>query len=210
MNLRASFKKEKKKGKSAEKNRTRRRGEKRQKTSLFVGAFAFLKKQTNEEETKKKAHKSFFFTRKKKRTRAQKNHIMSADALKQKGNEAFKRNEFKLACEIFTEAIELDSTNHVLYSNRSAARVILIICVFFVHTVVYIFEAFFDRLHLFEKKITFSRQKRMKKWGCFRATTERFLLLLSRSFSPSLTIKIAFVFVLVRNNKTRTKDGLMR
>ena len=135
---------------------------------------------------------------------------MSADELKQKGNEAFKRNEFKLACEIFTEAIELDSTNHVLYSNRSAARVILIICVFFVHTVVYIFEAFFDRLHLFEKKITFSRQKRMKKWGCFRATTERFLSLLSRSFSSSLTIKIAFVFVLVRNNKTRTKDGLMR
>lgn len=76
---------------------------------------------------------------------------MSADELKQKGNEAFKRNEFKLACEIFTEAIELDATNHVLYSNRSAARVILILCVFFVHTVVYIFEAFFDRLHLFEK-----------------------------------------------------------
>merc|ERR1712070_889261 len=61
-------------------------------------------------------------TRKKKRTRKQKNHIMSADELKQKGNEAFKRNEFKLACEIFTEAIELDATNHVLYSNRSAAR----------------------------------------------------------------------------------------
>ena len=124
---------------------------KKDKTSLFVCLAAALKKQTNEEETKKKAHKSFFFKRKKKRTRKQKNHIMSADELKQKGNEAFKRNEFKLACEIFTEAIELDSTNHVLYSNRSAARVILILCVFFVHTVVYIFEAFFDRLHLFEK-----------------------------------------------------------
>lgn len=47
---------------------------------------------------------------------------MSADELKQRGNEAFKRNEFKLACEIFTEAIGLDSRNHVLYSNRSAAR----------------------------------------------------------------------------------------
>ena len=124
---------------------------KKDKTSLFVCLAAALKKQTNEEETKKKKHKSFFFKRKKKRTRKQKNHIMSADELKQKGNEAFKRNEFKLACEIFTEAIELDSTNHVLYSNRSAARVILILCVFFVHTVVYIFEAFFDRLHLFEK-----------------------------------------------------------
>ena len=123
---------------------------KKDKTSLFVCLAAALKKQTNEEETKKKS-KSFFFKRKKKRTRKQKNHIMSADELKQKGNEAFKRNEFKLACEIFTEAIELDSTNHVLYSNRSAARVILILCVFFVHTVVYIFEAFFDRLHLFEK-----------------------------------------------------------
>ena len=89
---------------------------------------------------------------------------MSADELKQRGNEAFKRNEFKLACEIFTEAIGLDSRNHVLYSNRSAARVILILCIFCAHTVVYIFEAFFDRLHLFEKKITFSRQKRMKKW----------------------------------------------
>jgi len=84
---------------------------------------------------------------------------MSADELKQKGNEAFKRNEFKLACEIFTEAIELDSTNHVLYSNRSAARVILIICVFFVHTVVYIFEAFFDRLHLFEMRLLFLVRK---------------------------------------------------
>ncbi len=50
---------------------------------------------------------------------------MSADELKQKGNEAFKRNDFKLACELFTEAITLDSRNHVLYSNRSAARVIL-------------------------------------------------------------------------------------
>ena len=80
---------------------------------------------------------------------------MSADELKQRGNEAFKRNDFKLACELFTEAIGLDSTNHVLYSNRSAARVsnTTCCCVFFfvrVYTVVcvYIFEAFFDRLHL--------------------------------------------------------------
>jgi len=84
---------------------------------------------------------------------------MSADELKQRGNEAFKRNEFKLACEIFTEAIGLDSRNHVLYSNRSAARVILILCVFFVHTVVYIFEAFFDRLHLFEMRLLFLVRK---------------------------------------------------
>ena len=70
-----------------------------------------------------------------------------SDELKQRGNEAFKQNDFKLACELFTEAIGLDSTNHVLYSNRSAARVIFIMY-FFVYTVVYIFEAFFDRLHL--------------------------------------------------------------
>ena len=66
---------------------------------------------------------------------------MSADELKQRGNEAFKRNDFKLACELFTEAIGLDSTNHVLYSNRSAARVsnTTCCCVFFfvcVYTVV--------------------------------------------------------------------------
>jgi len=124
--------------------KTERGGEaKKDKTSLFVCLAAALKKQTNEEETKKKAHKSFFFTRKKKRTRKQKNHIMSADELKQKGNEAFKRNEFKLACEIFTEAIELDATNHVLYSNRSAARVILIImCIFCAYSCVHFRSVF--------------------------------------------------------------------
>ena len=136
---------------------------------------------------------------------------MSADELKQRGNEAFKRNDFKLACELFTEAITLDSTNHVLYSNRSAARVILVVIYFCVYRQLYTFSKRFSIVFIcVEKKITFSRQKRMKKWGCFRATTERVLLLLSLSFSSSLTIKIAFVFVLVRNNKTRTKDGLMR
>ena len=109
---------------------------------------------------------------------------MSADELKQRGNEAFKRNDFKLACELFTEAITLDSTNHVLYSNRSAARVILIICIFCAYTVVYIFEAFFDRLHLFEKKITFSHQKRMKKW------------LFSRDHRTLFVVALALVLVL--------------
>ena len=123
------------------------------------------KKQKREEKLIKKKQSSSQEEKKEKTTRVDtKNQIMSADELKQRGNEAFKRNEFKLACEIFTEAIGLDSRNHVLYSNRSAARVILILCIFCAHTVVYIFEAFFDRLHLFEKKITFSRQKRMKKW----------------------------------------------
>ena len=108
----------------------------------------------------KKKQSSSQEEKKEKTTRVDtKNQIMSADELKQRGNEAFKRNEFKLACEIFTEAIGLDSRNHVLYSNRSAARVILILCVFFVHTVVYIFEAFFDRLHLFEMRLLFLVRK---------------------------------------------------
>ena len=131
--------------------KTERGGGKKRKQNFSLCLSCCCSKKTDKRRGDKKKSKSFFFKRKKKRTRKQKNHIMSADELKQKGNEAFKRNEFKLACEIFTEAIELDATNHVLYSNRSAARVILILCVFFVHTVVYIFEAFFDRLHLFEK-----------------------------------------------------------
>ena len=131
--------------------KTERGGGKKRKQNFSLCLSCCCSKKTDKRRGDKKKSTQKLLHKKKKRTRAQKNHIMSADALKQKGNEAFKRNEFKLACEIFTEAIELDSTNHVLYSNRSAARVILILCVFFVHTVVYIFEAFFDRLHLFEK-----------------------------------------------------------
>ena len=149
MNEGKFYVKRKKKKENPPKKTERGGGEKRQNFSLCLSCCC--SKKTDKRRGDKKKSKSFFFTRKKKRTRKQKKIIMSADELKQKGNEAFKRNEFKLACEIFTEAIELDSTNHVLYSNRSAARVILILCVFFVHTVVYIFEAFFDRLHLFEK-----------------------------------------------------------
>jgi stress-induced-phosphoprotein 1 len=48
---------------------------------------------------------------------------MMAEALKTLGNEAFKNNDFAKAIEHFTEAIGIDGTNHVLYSNRSAARV---------------------------------------------------------------------------------------
>lgn len=142
-----------------------RANEKQKKQVLGKNQFFAKKKQKREEKLIKKKQSSSQEEKKGKTTRVDtKNQIMSADELKQRGNEAFKRNEFKLACEIFTEAIGLDSRNHVLYSNRSAARVILILCIFCAHTVVYIFEAFFDRLHLFEKKITFSRQKRMKKW----------------------------------------------
>ncbi|KAK6387376.1 uncharacterized protein PV06_04980 [Exophiala oligosperma] len=44
-----------------------------------------------------------------------------ADALKAEGNKAFAAKDFNLAVEKFSQAIELDPSNHVLYSNRSGA-----------------------------------------------------------------------------------------
>ncbi|KAG9300989.1 hypothetical protein G9A89_018941 [Geosiphon pyriformis] len=46
---------------------------------------------------------------------------MSADEFKNLGNQAFAAKDYGKAIEHFTKAIELDSSNHVLYSNRSAA-----------------------------------------------------------------------------------------
>ena len=43
------------------------------------------------------------------------------EELKNKGNAAFAAGDFKTAVELFTSGIALDPTNHVLYSNRSAA-----------------------------------------------------------------------------------------
>ena len=40
-----------------------------------------------------------------------------------KGNAAFSEKKFQEAVEAFSAAIELDPSNHVLYSNRSAAYV---------------------------------------------------------------------------------------
>lgn len=45
----------------------------------------------------------------------------AADAKKNEGNEAFKKGDWKKAVEKYTEAIKLDGTNHVYFSNRSAA-----------------------------------------------------------------------------------------
>lgn len=43
------------------------------------------------------------------------------ESLKSQGNSAFSAGEFEKAIELFTQAINLDSSNHVLFSNRSAA-----------------------------------------------------------------------------------------
>ena len=45
-----------------------------------------------------------------------------ADALKAQGNAAFSGGNYAEAVQHFSAAIELDPTNHVLYSNRSAAQ----------------------------------------------------------------------------------------
>ncbi|KAE9970276.1 hypothetical protein BLS_004981 [Venturia inaequalis] len=44
-----------------------------------------------------------------------------AEALKQEGNKLFAEKKFAESIEKFTEAIELDPTNHVLYSNRAGS-----------------------------------------------------------------------------------------
>lgn len=45
-----------------------------------------------------------------------------ANELKDQGNKAFQSKDFDTAIDLFTKAIELDSQNHVLFSNRSAAK----------------------------------------------------------------------------------------
>jgi len=46
--------------------------------------------------------------------------MVTADELKAQGNAAFSAKNYDQAVEFFTSAIELDPSNHVLYSNRSA------------------------------------------------------------------------------------------
>lgn len=47
---------------------------------------------------------------------------MSATELKAQGNAAFSAKDFPNAIKFFTQAIEVDPSNHVLYSNRSACH----------------------------------------------------------------------------------------
>lgn len=47
---------------------------------------------------------------------------MSVDELKNQGNKAFQAKDYDTAIDLFSKAIELDPTNHVLWSNRSAAK----------------------------------------------------------------------------------------
>ncbi|KAI9008317.1 hypothetical protein BC832DRAFT_553737 [Gaertneriomyces semiglobifer] len=46
---------------------------------------------------------------------------MTAEEYKTRGNQAFSAGQFEDAIKYFTQAAELDPTNHVLYSNRSAS-----------------------------------------------------------------------------------------
>ena len=48
--------------------------------------------------------------------------MADANALKDAGNKAFSAKNYDKAIELFTKAIDLDSKNHILYSNRSAAH----------------------------------------------------------------------------------------
>jgi len=46
---------------------------------------------------------------------------MSAEEFKSQGNKSFAAKDYDKAIELFTKAIDLDPSNHVLYSNRSAS-----------------------------------------------------------------------------------------
>ena len=45
-----------------------------------------------------------------------------ANALKAEANKAFSAKDYSTATRLYSEAIALDSSNHVLFSNRSASK----------------------------------------------------------------------------------------
>ncbi|KAL7687489.1 putative ribosomal protein S5 domain 2-type [Plasmopara halstedii] len=49
------------------------------------------------------------------------NAVDQAKTLREEGNEAFQRNEFQKAKDLYTRAIQLHDVDHLLYGNRSAA-----------------------------------------------------------------------------------------
>ena len=49
-------------------------------------------------------------------------NIAEADRLKAEGNELYKREEYDAAKQKFTEAIEKNPTNAILYANRAAVH----------------------------------------------------------------------------------------
>ncbi|KAG2148042.1 hypothetical protein DEU56DRAFT_783837 [Suillus clintonianus] len=48
--------------------------------------------------------------------------MSDVNALKDQGNKAFSAKDYDKAIELFTAAIAIDPSNHVLFSNRSAAK----------------------------------------------------------------------------------------
>ena len=44
-----------------------------------------------------------------------------ANEYKNAGNEAFKNKEYEKSIELFTNAIEINPNDHILYSNRSGS-----------------------------------------------------------------------------------------
>lgn len=48
--------------------------------------------------------------------------MASAEDLKQRGNEAFTSGCYEEAEQLYSQALQLDASSHVLFSNRSAAR----------------------------------------------------------------------------------------
>lgn len=49
------------------------------------------------------------------------NFKLFSEKLKEQGNEAFQSNDLETAINYYSQAIDIDPDNHVLYSNRSAA-----------------------------------------------------------------------------------------